>query len=325
MAMIFFSYSHVDENLRNQLEIHLSTLKRQGLIETWHDRRIIAGDEFDTAISDNMDKADVILLLVSADFIASDYCYSKEMARALERHHAGECRVIPVILRPCDWKHTPLAKLTGVPTDNRAITSWPSIDDALLNVTGQIRAAVEQRNKSSKGSTPAAINQSRTQIHAMPARQAMAQPARSSNLRLTKEFSDLDRDEFIHQSFDFIAKYFEASLNELSARNPGIEGRYRGIDGGSFSAHIYKQGKAIAQCAIWIGGMMSRSQSLSFSYNANARSGSSNEMLSVEVDSQSMYFKSLGLRSFSKQQDERLSEQGAAELFWGMLIEPLQR
>jgi hypothetical protein len=85
-----FSYSHKDKDLRNELEIHLAALKRQEVISTWHDRRITAGDEFSGKISENLESADIILLLVSPYFIASDYCYEVEMKRALERHEAGE-------------------------------------------------------------------------------------------------------------------------------------------------------------------------------------------------------------------------------------------
>ena len=106
---LFFSYSHVDEALRNQLEVHLSALKRQGLIATWHDRRITAGSQVGDRIDANLNASQVVLLLVSSDFIASDYCYEREMARAMERHEKGDARIIPVILRPCDWHDLPLA------------------------------------------------------------------------------------------------------------------------------------------------------------------------------------------------------------------------
>ena len=89
MATIFFSYSHADEALRDRLEVHLSLLKRQGVIETWHDRRISPGEAIDRSIGTRLDTADVILLLVSPDFVASDYCYDVEMTRALERHERG--------------------------------------------------------------------------------------------------------------------------------------------------------------------------------------------------------------------------------------------
>jgi hypothetical protein len=108
LASLFFSYSHRDERLRDQLEMHLSSLRRQGLISTWHDRRIVAGSDVDESIDENLNSADVILLLVSPDFIASDYCYEREVARAIQRHKDGKAKVISVILRPCDWRELPI-------------------------------------------------------------------------------------------------------------------------------------------------------------------------------------------------------------------------
>src|SRR6185503_16598921 len=98
MAKVFFSYSHDDEQYRDQLEKHLALLKREGLVESWHDRRIRAGSPLAQEIDQQLERADVVLLLVSASFLASDYCYSIEMQRAMERHAAGEATVIPVIV-----------------------------------------------------------------------------------------------------------------------------------------------------------------------------------------------------------------------------------
>src|SRR3569833_1507881 len=112
---IFFSYSHKDESLRDELAIHLKLMERQGIVRGWHDRRIDAGSEWRHAIDEHLERAGVILLLASADFLASDYCYELEMGRALERREAGEAVVIPVILRPCDWTHAPFAELQALP------------------------------------------------------------------------------------------------------------------------------------------------------------------------------------------------------------------
>ena len=141
---VFFSYSHKDEELRDQLEKHLSILKRQGVITGWHDRRIGAGREWEGEIDKHLNTADVILLLISADFLASDYCYDVEMKRAMERHEAGETRVIPVILRPVDWKGAPFGKLQALPKDAKPVTSWPNRDEAFTDVAQGIRAAVEE-------------------------------------------------------------------------------------------------------------------------------------------------------------------------------------
>ncbi|MGH7454472.1 MAG: TIR domain-containing protein, partial [bacterium] len=144
---LFYSYSHKDETLRNVLDTHLKLLQRQGLIEPWHDRNIEAGDDWKMRIDENLERADIILLLVSADFIASDYCYEKEMKRALERHDAGEARVIPVIVRDVNWKRAPFAKLQALPKDGKAVMKWPSKDTAWRNVSEGIERVVEELRK----------------------------------------------------------------------------------------------------------------------------------------------------------------------------------
>ena len=130
---LFFSYSHIDETYLNQLEVHLSALKRKGLIATWHDRRIIAGSHVGDAIDANLDAAQVILLLVSSDFIASDYCYEREMGRAMERQKNGDAR-------PCDWHDLPFGGLLAAPRDGKPITTWSNIDEAFLDVERAIKA-----------------------------------------------------------------------------------------------------------------------------------------------------------------------------------------
>ena len=121
---VFYSYSHRDEELREELERHLSILKRQGIITDWHDRKIGAGTEWKGQIDIHLNTARVILLLISSDFLASDYCYDIEMRRAIERHEAGEARVIPIILRPVIWKGAPFEKLQALPKDAKPVTSW---------------------------------------------------------------------------------------------------------------------------------------------------------------------------------------------------------
>ncbi|HTN84269.1 MAG TPA: toll/interleukin-1 receptor domain-containing protein [Sorangium sp.] len=140
---LFFSYSHGDEALRDELETHLALLKREGLLQSWHDRRIGAGDEWAGQIDRNLDEAEVILLLVSADFLASDYCFDKEMKRALARHDAGQAHVIPVVLRKADWRSAPFARLLALPKDGRPVTLWQDRDEAWTDVALGIRRAIE--------------------------------------------------------------------------------------------------------------------------------------------------------------------------------------
>jgi internalin A len=140
---LFFSYSHKDDLLREQLETHLKLLQRQGLIQPWHDRRILPGNDWANDIDDNLNRANIILLLVSADFMASDYCYDIEMTRAMERHHNGEAHVIPIILRPVDWRDTPFNKLSWLPQNGTPVVQWDNRDAAWLNVETGIKQVVE--------------------------------------------------------------------------------------------------------------------------------------------------------------------------------------
>ncbi|MCC5670462.1 toll/interleukin-1 receptor domain-containing protein [Nostoc sp. CHAB 5784] len=141
---VFFSYSHRDKELRDKLANHLSSLKREHVISTWHDRDINAGSEWAREIDGHLNSAQIILLLISADFIASEYCFDIEMKRAMERHEAGEACVIPIILRPADWAGTPFKKLKVLPEDGKPITTWDNLDAAFLDVTQGIRKVVEK-------------------------------------------------------------------------------------------------------------------------------------------------------------------------------------
>jgi len=140
---VFISYSHRDEALKEELEVHLSLLKRQQRIQPWQDRQIEAGTEWNQQILAALDAADIILLLISPQFINSGFCFDQEMQRALQRHQHGTARVIPIILRPTDWQDSPFGKLQVLPKDGKPITRWDDRDEAFLNVVQGIRRAVD--------------------------------------------------------------------------------------------------------------------------------------------------------------------------------------
>jgi Flp pilus assembly protein TadD len=141
---IFFSYAHKDEQLLIELKKHLSTLKQSGLINIWHDRDISAGTYWEQQIKIHLNEAQIILLLISSDFMDSDYCNGVEMQQALERHDLGKARVIPIILRYVSWKEGVLGKLQALPKDGIPVKSWPDQDEALYNVTEGIRKVIEE-------------------------------------------------------------------------------------------------------------------------------------------------------------------------------------
>jgi hypothetical protein len=138
------SYAHRDERLREELDKHLSPLRRSAFIDSWHDRKIIPGADLDAEIDHQLASADLVLLLISPDFINSDYCYRKEMRVALRRHAKGLTRVIPIILRPVDWAGTPVGRLLAAPKDAKPVTTWHRRDDAFLDIAKSIRQAAEE-------------------------------------------------------------------------------------------------------------------------------------------------------------------------------------
>lgn len=317
MTTLFFSYSHFDEVLRDQLETHLSGLRRQGIISSWHDRRITTGTELGEAIDSHIDTADVILLLISPDFIGSDYCYEREMDRALERHRKGQARVIPVILRPCDWHALPFGKLLAAPKDGRPITMWPNIDEAFLDVVTAIKAALKEMGQTTEAGIEVAID---TKGHAVA---SAHEPPRSSNLRTRKQFTDLDKDKFRHEGFEYIAKFFENSLKELVKRNPGLDETFRRIDANTFSAAAYRDGQKVCRGSASIAGRTMGSEAIEYSMTDEPRGMGMNEAVYVRADDLSLYFEPLGMQS-SGRQKEKLTLQGAAEFFWDLFIRPLQ-
>ena len=139
---LFLSYSHRDEDLCERLLIHLSQLRRDGLVEAWHDRRITAGTEWASTIDENLNSAHIIILLVSADFLASDYCNDIEITRALERSQKGEARVVAVILRPCDWKTSCFARLQVLPKDGIPVVDWKTEDHGFVDAAKGLRGLI---------------------------------------------------------------------------------------------------------------------------------------------------------------------------------------
>jgi hypothetical protein len=139
---LFISYSHKDEALRQALCDHLASLKREGLIDVWHDRKIGAGQEWQGKIDDNLEKAAIVLCLISASFLASDYCQDVEIKRALERHNSAEACTIPIILRPVNWSDSPLGKLQALPINAKAVTTWSNRDQAYTSIVQGIKEIV---------------------------------------------------------------------------------------------------------------------------------------------------------------------------------------
>lgn len=315
MATVFFSYSHRDEALRNELETHLSALKRQDIISTWHDRRIGAGKEVDHVISEHLEKADIILLLVSPYFISSDYCYDVEMKRAIERHEAGEARVIPVILHPCDWHGLPFGKLMATPTDGKPVSMFPNQHVAFYEISLAIRGAAEEMNaKSSPGGSV------RSSGFVETAQNVKSDPQiRSSNLRVKSKFTDVEKDRFLSDGYEYMAKFFEGSLSELRTRNKGVEADFRRIDANHFVAAVYMNGSEVNRCKIWLADRKSFPGGIAYSVGTSHGDSSYNELISVNDDGYILFLKPRGMAFRGHVENEKMGFEGAAEYLWGLL------
>jgi len=275
----------------------------------------MAGGELNKSISKEIESSQIILLLVSANFLASDYCYEKEMIRAMEKHEEESAVVIPVILHPCDWHSSPFGKLRATPTDGKPVSMYANQHEAFSIVAKDIREAIENLPK------PTA---SETNKHELESHSDTSQNVRSSNLRIKRKFSDHERDNFLENSYDYMALYFEGSLQELANRNPHIKIRFKRLDGTSFAAFIYSSGDKVAECSVYYGNRGFGSNTIAFSHSGDAALGSFNEQISVVYDGFTLQLKALGMSVFSGQSNEPLSQQGAAELFWSLFIRNLQ-
>jgi hypothetical protein len=140
---IFISYAHEDEEMKKELDKYLKMLKRSGKVETWNDRELIAGQEWDKSIMDELNKANIILLLISIDFNASDFIWEKELASAMKRHEEGTAHVVPVVLRKCEWSNLPYAKLQALPRNATPVTEYANRDEAFTEIAVGIEKLVD--------------------------------------------------------------------------------------------------------------------------------------------------------------------------------------
>lgn len=190
-ATIFYSYSHKDQDLRDKLEAHLAALRRSGLIREWHDRKVTPGQDWDKEISVHLESAQIILLLLSADFLSSSYISNIEVRRALQRQRDGAAVVVPVILRPVLWDIVPeFRRLEALPQGAVPVTEWSSHDSAFVSICEGILRVVLFRSSAASlsqkagvpdshfhGLKPAARRRRRTLDAALPALVPIAKPS----------------------------------------------------------------------------------------------------------------------------------------------------
>jgi len=142
-----------DDKLKDELEEHLRILQRKGHINIWHREQVRLNEKWSDKQNEYLQKAHVILLLISSDFLASDEVYYSQVTKAIDRHNNKEAYVIPVVLRDCLWQEGIFKDLQPLPQNGKAITSahWSSKDEAFTAVTVQLKAIIEQFTFNNEG------------------------------------------------------------------------------------------------------------------------------------------------------------------------------
>ncbi len=270
------------------------------------------GDDFADEIDANLNVADIVLLLVSHNFISSQYCYGIEMSRALEREKAGEARVIPIILDYCVWDTAPFGRLTALPTDAKPITMFPNINEGFADVVRGVRKAAEASGKAKRIE----------ELPPPPAGAAIVELPRSVRTEITQR----QKDQFVIDTFDYITRFFEGSLRELPDRNPGaeLETHFEKVDSGTFSAAIYRRGKKASECTITRKHTMMGD--IAFSRSMKVPTNSVGDALNLQDKDGRLCFKPM-MSGFhqTNRLDGDLGMEGAAQYYWNIFFEPLQR
>jgi hypothetical protein len=241
-----------------------------------------AGDPIDDTISAHLESADLILMLISADFIASDYCYAKEMTRALERHEARAACAMSIICCPCDFHGLPFARFVLLPTDAKSVSPWADRDAAWVDVVKGIRRALDAGVAIPQA--PVSVNDSRDS----------RRPEAINRSPLPRRTTDLQMDKFATNSMRDIGMYFKKELDMLEMRNPAWKGEFHEIDANRFTGQVYLDEKEVASCTIFRGGMGPRT--IHYSQGVVSSANSWNEALTVEADEGGPYLKPMGHR-----------------------------
>ena len=304
----FISYSHKDSEALERLHVHLANLQREGLLSTWYDRDILAGDDLHDEIAAALQAANLYLLLISPDFIASDYCVDREMSRALERHQAGEARVVPIIVEPCDWASMPqLNRLKAVPDDGLPISEWTNPNTAYLIVVQELRRIIESEGQTIE-SNPDTAPQTNKPVNDAP------------RYRVRRDFDEIDRGDFRDQSFATIREYFRRAIQEIDAVE-GLRGRFFERSATSFGSTIVNGAKkqGVAHITVYRGSPHASPGDIYYTFEENAAENKASGAFAVVSDDYDQFLEVIfttGLLGSGQ-----LSARGAAGLLWREFIE----
>ena len=309
----FISYSHRDAVALDRLHTHLAPLRLEGLIDAWFDRQILAGGNIDAEVDEALEYCDVFLMLVSPDFLASDYCVNIEMKRALERHNYDGAPVIPIIVEPCDWTSS-LGKFKALPRDGKPISEWTNQNSAYLDVVKGLRRIIETRKGTVSGTDTAlsgkAINRPSMDPH------SVAPP-----YQIKRDFDEIDRSEFRETAFTTIRDYFQKQIDIINTIDD-LRGRFVSHGPSAFGCTIVNRAREWNRGTVHItvhcrNGRMGLGD-ISYSFSENADPNTANGIFYIEADDYEQYLvNTIGFRD----NQGRLTPENTAECLWSEFIQ----
>lgn len=294
----FVSYSHVDERFLDRLNKHLAVLRREGVLGQWFDQKILAGGKIDAEISRELENSNLFLALVSADFLASNYCYEREFSRAIELEEAGKLRIIPIVVEPCEWQRTPLQRYKALPKDGKAVSEWTSQDNAWLNVVSEIRKVIEQgdwRERTPKTSVDTKV--------------------KGQKYRLKRHFDEVDRMNFRDTAFAELRDYFQKAAAEV-AEIEEIKSRFVRLGDDGFTCTIVNRALQIGTAHITVYSSAGKYSfgDITYTFQERAERGTANGWFSVVWDDYDLFLEHNNM--MRGEADKRLTPRAAAETLW---------
>ena len=305
MKNAFISYSHKDLEYLDLLHTHLATLRREDLINVWYDREILAGDAFNDVILDELLKSELFLALISPYFLSSNYCYEKEMAKAIELQQQGKLRIVAIILEPCDWKHTLLKQFKVVPKDGLPVAEWKNKNSAFLDVVTEIRRILDKKTDKNIDDdvtvAPFKANPPQTQ-----------QP----KYKIKRQFDSIEKSEFLENCLAIMKEFFQRKIEEIKSVD-GVNARFKDISQNGFTCLVLNKMLGNRQGALTVftksSGVMNLGD-LSYSYTENSASNTANGFFNVTGDDYELWLKRA--LDFHANQDRLMKADEAATVLW---------
>lgn len=304
----FISYSHKDADALDRLHTHLAMLRREGAVEAWFDREILAGGKLDAEITAQLEGCKLFLLLVSPDFLASDYCVEREMQRALERHAAGDARVVPIIIEPCDWAASPLRQLKALPRDGKPISEWTNENNAYLDVVNEIRRILRTEDQPDTKDASAGVAA------------ATEAGGAARRYRVKRDFDEIDRSDFRTAAFRSLRTYFEQAIAEIDSIDD-LRGRFVPLTETSFSCTLVNKARdrGVAHITVHCRGTSHGFSDIFYSFSENAPDNTANGGFSIKADEYELFLAPM-MFGYGRE-DERLTPEGAAEALWAEFLQ----